>query len=126
RRTLEIFRDTLAYEHKCFSRSSQGGAPRYAFVHGNWALANSANGKFCGVDSEMQILADTGCYADLTLPSAPDVSQVPRINAIYECGHPLDQSSPHRSGPSLRVGSQPALPIILTGPLMFDWRQRKP
>lgn len=50
--------------------------PRYCFVHGNWALANSALGKFCGVDNEMQILAETGCYMDCTMPSAPDITQV--------------------------------------------------
>jgi hypothetical protein len=124
RHALETFRDTLAEEHKCLSRESLDGPPKYAFVHGNWALANSAGGKFCGVDSEMQILADTGCYADFTLPSAPDQSQVPRINAIYHCGHPLTEAQPHRSGPSLRVGEKPTRPIIFTGPLVFDWTRR--
>lgn len=96
----------------------------YGFVHGNWALANSAGGRWCGVDSELQILAETGCYADFTLPSVPYQSQVPRINAIYECGYPLDQAKPHRGGASLAVGGQPALPIIIEGPLVFDWSRR--
>lgn len=122
---LETFRDRLAEEHKCLSRENDQGLPMYAFVHGNWALANSANGSCCGVDSEMQILAETGCYADLTLPSAPDVSQVSRINAIYQCGHPLGERKPHRSGPSLRAGDHPTLPLIFTGPLVFDWGRRK-
>ena len=125
RRALETFRDILAEEHQCLSRESADAAPKYAFVHGNWALANSARGRFCGVDSEMQILAETGCYADLTLPSAPDVSQMPRINAIYQCGHPLHEAMPHRSGPAVRVGDQPQLPVIFTGPLVFDWSRRK-
>lgn len=124
RASLAEFRDVLAEEHGCLSRGAGDSSPRYAFVHGNWALANSAGGRFCGVDSEMQILADTGCYADLTLPSVPFQSQVPRINAIYQCGHRLDQARPHRSGPSLRAGQAPALPIIFTGPLVFDWTRR--
>lgn len=124
RRALETFRDLLADEHQCLSRSEGKGTPMYAFVHGNLALGNSAGGKYCGVDSEMQILADTGCYADFTLPSAPDRSQVPRLNAIYECGHPLFEQSPHRSGPNLRVGHKPRLPVLFTGPLVFDWRRR--
>jgi hypothetical protein len=124
RRVLEDFRDVLVEEHKCLSREKETGARRYAFVHGNWALANSAGGRFCGVDEEMQILADTGCYADLTLPSAPDQSQVPRINAIYQCNGPLDERRPHRKGPNLRVGDRPKLPVIFTGPLVFDWRRR--
>lgn len=121
---LTTFRDLLAEEHKCLSREHSGASPKYGFVHGNWALANSAGGRFCGVDSEMQILADTGCYADFTLPSVPFQSQVPRINAIYQCGHPLTEAKPHRSGPSLKVGGSLSLPIIFNGPLVFDWTRR--
>jgi hypothetical protein len=125
RRVLEEFRDRLAEDHQCLSRMEGVKTPMYAFVHGNFALANSAGGKYCGVDEEMQILAETGCYIDMTLPSAPDRSQVPRLNAIYECGHPFHQARPHRSGPSLRVGRRPKLPVLLTGPLSFDWSRRK-
>jgi hypothetical protein len=124
RHMLETFRDTLAEEHKCLSREEPASQPKYGFVHGNWALANSAGGRFCGVDSEMQILADTGCYADFTLPSVPFQSQVPRINAIYQCGHSLVEAQPHRSGRSLRVGDKLQLPLIFTGPLVFDWTRR--
>lgn len=124
KRALVTFRDLLAEEHRCLSRRESGGVPMYAFVHGNLALGNSAGGKYCGVDSEMQILAETGCYADLTLPSAPDESQVPRINAIYECGHPLIERKPHRSGPQLRIGVRPHLPVLLTGPLVLNWRRK--
>jgi len=123
RRTLASFRDVLAEKHRCLSRWEGVGPPMYAFVHGNWALANSGGGRFCGVDSEMQILAETGCYADLTLPSAPDRSQVPRINAIYQCGRPLTERSPHYSGPDLRVGHAPRLPVLLSGPLILYWKR---
>jgi hypothetical protein len=78
------------------------GSPAYAFVHGNLALGNSAGGKFCGVDEELQILAETGCYADMTLPSAPDESQIPMINQIYECGLPLTKKC--RTARQRRVG----------------------
>jgi hypothetical protein len=126
RKVLVEFRDIIAYEHRCLSWESPDESPRYAFVHGNWALGNSAGGKWCGVDSELQILADTGCYADLTLPSAPHISQVRRINAIYTAGNDLMQRSPHRSGPSVRVNDTPLqLPILITGPLLFDWSYLK-
>ena len=88
------------------------GPPRYAFVHGNWALANSAQGKFCGVDDEMQILAETGCYGDFTLP-APSSAQVRKINAIYECSLPLNRRAPHRRGRDLQSGRPPKIfPLI--------------
>jgi hypothetical protein len=124
RRALIEFRDILASEHKCLSREKGDQTPRYGFVHGNWALANSSGGRFCGVDSEMQILQDTGCYGDFTLPSVPYQSQVPRINAIYECGRPLNTRAPHRSGKNVSVGSTPQLPLIFTGPLVFNWKRR--
>jgi hypothetical protein len=124
RRALVEFRDLLAEEHGCLSREEPGGQPRYAFVHGNLALANSAGGRFCGVDTEMRVLAETGCYADMTLPAAPQQPQVPRLNAVYECGRPLEEPVPHRTGPSLRVGRRPQLPVIFTGPLVFNWSRR--
>lgn len=124
RHQLEDFRNALAEEHKCLSQVDGVGSPRYAFVHGNWALANSAGGKNCGVDSEMQILAETGCYADFTLPSVPYETQVPRINAIYQCGGAQDKKRPHRKGRNLRVMHKPLLPVLFTGPLVFNWQRR--
>jgi len=125
RKTLIEFRDCLAEEHKCLSRLDGRGAPMYAFVHGNLALANSCGGKYCGVDSEMQILQDTGCYADMTLPSVPGETQVPVFNQIYECALPLAEKAPHRAGVRVRVsGNQPKLPLIFTGPLVLNWTRR--
>lgn len=125
RKTLTEFRDCLAQEHNLLSRFAGESQPKFAFVHGNLALANSAGGRFCGVDEEMRILQETGCYLDLTLPSAPDQSQVPMLNQIYECGESLDEKIPHRTGRAVSVfGEQPQLPLILTGPLVFNWTRR--
>ena len=124
RRTIVEFRDRLV-SHGCLSRWDGAGPPRYAFVHGNWALANSAGGRACGVDDEMQILAETGCYADLTLPSAPDIAQVLKINSIYECRLPLNRRAPHRRGADLRVGRPPERwPIMVQGPLGLNFERR--
>jgi len=127
RRQLLEFRDILANQHGCLSRWQSAGEPRYAFVHGNWALANSCAGRFCGVDEEMQILAETGCYADLTLPSAPSPAQIAKTNALYECGLPLECRAPHRRGRSLRRGRAPRVfPLMLQGPLGLRWGQGGP
>lgn len=121
RRQLVSFRDTLAEEHGCLSYLDGFGMPRYAFVHGNFALANSAGGRGCGVDSEMQILADTGCYADMTLPTAvPHPAQTAKINSLYECKLPLWSRAPQRRGRDLESGRAPrAFPLIIQGPLMI-------
>lgn len=124
RRQLMEFRDALAM-HGCLSRMDGLGPPRYAFVHGNFALANSGQGRACGVDEEMQLLAETGCYADLTLPSAPNVSQTAKINSLYECALPLDRRAPHRKGRDLKSGRAPQIfPLIIQGPLMLNFARR--
>jgi hypothetical protein len=116
---LVALRDALV-ARGCLSRDFGIGEPRYGFVHGNWALANSDHGHFCGVDDEMQILADTGCYADFTLP-APSAAQIGKINAIYECALPLDRAAPQRRGFDLRCGRKPLIfPLLIQGPLMLD------
>src|SRR4030095_9237255 len=56
----------------------------YAFIHGNLALDNGlGNPKFCGVDDELTVLEETGCYADFSMPTAPEKSQARKVNAIY-------------------------------------------
>lgn len=124
RRTLVEFRDALA-TRGCLSREDRTGPVRYGFVHGNWALANSDHGRFCGVDEEMQILADTGCYADFTLP-APSSAQISKINALYECALPMNERAPHRQGLDLERGRAPRrFPLMIQGPLMVDFGRRR-
>jgi hypothetical protein len=124
RRQLTEFRDRLAHDHGCLCYWDNPTQPRYAFVHGNFALANSNHGIGCGVDSEMQILAETGCYADMTLPSgAYHGAQTSKINSIYECGLPLEEQAPHRRGRDLERGRAAQIfPIMVQGPLLLDFR----
>ncbi|HSZ61488.1 MAG TPA: hypothetical protein VK828_06805 [Terriglobales bacterium] len=122
RRVLTEFRDRLAFRHRCLSFEEGSEQPRYCFVHGNFALANSAGGRFCGVDSEMQLLAETGCYADFTLPTGVfHPAQTAKINSMYECGGALDQAAPHQTGIDLAAGRTPRVfPLIVQGPLLMD------
>ncbi len=123
RHTLASFRDALAFEHGCLSSVDGEARPRFAFVHGNFALANSAGGFGCGVDEEMQVLAETGCFADLTMPTAPfHPSQGAKINSLYECGPPPNEPAAYRSGPDLACGRIPKkFPLMIQGPLMFSF-----
>ena len=129
RRTLIAFRDALAFRHGCLAFEEGSQIPKYVFAHGNFALANSAGGALCGVDSEMAVLAETGCYADMTLPAAPGhPAQTAKINSLYECALPLTQAAPHRRGRDLRVSHAPStFPLIVHGPLTVDFgRSAKP
>jgi SAM-dependent methyltransferase len=123
RRQLLEFRDLLAFEHGALSYLDGMGAPRYGFVHGNFALANSAGGHNCGVDSEMQVLADTGCYGDFTFP--PGLyhrAHIAKINSLYECFLPLARAGAHCKGQDLQVGRPPRIfPLMVEGPLMLSF-----
>lgn len=116
------FRDALAFEHGCLSCVDGDADPRFAFVHGNFSLANSAGGLDCGVDEEMQLLAETGCFADLTFPTSSfHPSQPAKINSLYECGLPLSQRAAFRFGSDLTCGRIPKkFPLMVQGPLMLS------
>jgi hypothetical protein len=64
----------------------QDGRTVFAFIHGNWALDNShPQGKWCGLNGEIALLRDLGCYGDFTMPSAPSPTQSRIVNRIYWC-----------------------------------------
>lgn len=123
RRQLVEFRDALVFNHGSLCFIDGSDQPRYAFVHGNFALANSAGGYACGVDNEMEILAETGCYADFTMPTAAfHPAQIGKVNSLYECGLPLNTQAPHRKGRDLHLNRPlEKFPIIVQGPLMLDF-----
>ena len=57
------------------------GRLAFGFIHGNWALDNGRpDGRWCGVNDEISLLRDLGCYADFTMPAAPDPSQGGPVN----------------------------------------------
>jgi hypothetical protein len=91
-------------KHGHFSRAPDG-KPRYGFIHGNWCLANSRrDGRWCGVDAELPLLFETGCYADFTFPSAPDETQPNIVNQIYWPEDDLARSRAHERGTPSKVG----------------------
>ena len=110
-------------EHGHLPRDAEGRL-RYAFIHGNWSLANSRrDGRWCGVDAELPVLFDTGCYADLTFPAAPSECQPPWVNAIYWPSGDLSRRRAHESGQPARVGFRYRDRILMiTGPLALSRR----
>jgi hypothetical protein len=100
---------------------------RYAFIHGNWSLDNSrADGRWCGVNNELQILRETGCYADFTLPSAPSETQTRKINSIYYATDDPHRPKSHDTGVDVRVGGEASGDLLLVqGPLALNWQNRK-
>jgi hypothetical protein len=96
---------------------SEQGRKRYGFIHGDWALDNSLGGHFCGVNDEIQILSETGCYADFTFPSL-NASNPKQINSIYYAKDDPDQPKSHSTGhPVCRFGERRGDLMIIQGPL---------
>jgi hypothetical protein len=127
RRTLIDYKKMLAEKHGLLSRDKATGEIKYGFIHGNWALDNSRpDGHWCGVNNELTILQETGCYADFTLPSAPDVTQTAKINSIYYAVGKPGKSKAHNSGIDAWAGrkNQPGL-LLVQGPLTLNWHDRK-
>lgn len=127
REKLLRFKEILAGRHGLLARDRTTGVIRYGFIHGNWALDNSRpDGRWCGVNNELDVLRETGCYADFTLPSAPSPTQTRKINSIYYAvDDPLRPRS-HDWGQDVGSGAEPPRALLLVqGPLVLDWRRRK-
>lgn len=107
-------------EHGHLSRADRGGF-RWAFIHGNWSLANGRpDGRWCGVDDELPVLHALGCYADLTFPSAPDPCQPDKVNQIYWPVGDLTRRRSYERGERARVGAyHDDRLLMITGPLAF-------
>jgi len=58
------------------------GKKKFAFIHGDWSLDNSLGLGICGINNEISILRDCGCYADFTFPSLGK-AQPAFINKVY-------------------------------------------
>jgi len=127
RRKLEEFKRTLVERHGLLSRDRHTGEVAYGFIHGNWALDNSRpDGRMCGVNNELNILRETGCYADFTLPSAPNPTQTRKINSIYYAQGQPGQCKSHDTGVDVGCGPAPDRALLMIqGPLLFNWGKRK-
>lgn len=103
-------------------------ALRYAFIHGDWALNNSRNDpSFCGIDNEISILLETGCYADLTFPAFLMESQPRIVSSIYYAhGSGEIGKKAYDRGRLAQVGitDQDGL-LMIQGPLGILWDERK-
>ncbi len=106
----------------------RGGRPAWCFVHGNWALDNShPDGRYCGLDNELTLLAELGCVADFTLPAAPSPCQTRTVNTIYRAIDDPDRPRSHEHGTRVTPGSAgpPGL-LMVQGPLTLRRHQRRP
>lgn len=127
RESISRFCRILHERHGALPRDPADGRLRFGFIHGNWCLDNSRkDGRWCGLNNELTLLRELGCYADFTLPSAPSDTQTATSNAIYYATDDPARPRSHDRGVPVRVGGRPCGDLmIVQGPLGLNWRERK-
>ena len=103
------------------------GRPAFGFVHGNWALDNSrveGGRNYCGVNNELQVLAEAGCYADFTFPAWPQRAQPRQTNSIfYAIDDPARPKSYDQGVEACLAKDGKGDLLLIQGPLMGFRRQ---
>jgi hypothetical protein len=127
RERLLQFKSLFRERHGLLPHRKDNGEVKYGFIHGNWALDNSRpDGRWCGVNNELDVLRETGCYADFTLPSAPSPTQTRKINSIYYAVDDPHRPMSHNWGQDVGAGEPPPNSLLLIqGPLLLNWRDRR-
>jgi len=102
------------------------GKPTFGFIHGNWALDNSRpDGRWCGLNDEIRLLRDLGCYADFTMPSGDSPTQARLVNTIYYCNGAPDRPKSYDDGVPVTPGGRVEGDLLMIpGPIGMRWRDR--
>ena len=119
---LSRFTQTLHARHGLLRQHE--GRVAFGFIHGNWALDNGRpDGRWCGVNDEISLLRDLGCYADFTMPAAPDPAQGGPVNTIFRVTDDPRRPRSYETGVPVVPGT-PAVGdlTLITGPLGVLWR----
>jgi hypothetical protein len=123
RSRLASFTTTLVERHGLLSRHADGSVA-YAFIHGDWALDNGGlDASTCGVNDELTVLRETGCYADLTMPAVPNPAQSRVVNRIYYAQDDPDRPRSYDTGVPAGVNRRPPADglLLIEGPLRIWW-----
>ncbi|HEY2153307.1 MAG TPA: hypothetical protein VGH34_21045 [Vicinamibacterales bacterium] len=105
---------------------TRSGQTAFAFIHGNESLDN-ADGEYCGVNTELRVLHDLGCFADFTFPSLYHRSQPSTVNTVYAArddDRPKSYNTPYPLS-DLRDGAADL--AIFQGPVILapTWNPRR-
>ena len=95
---------TSEHGHISARAPTAGRATPSSTATGAWPT-RGADGRWCGVDDELPLLFDAGCYADFTFPSAPDETQPSIVNQIYWPTGDLGAPTRLRARGAARVGT---------------------
>jgi len=101
------------------------GSHRFGFVHGDWSLDNARGNAICGVNDEITILKECGCYADFTFPSLGK-PQPATINKIYYVKDDPDRPKSYNYGKELKAGGAPWGDLLMIqGIIGLRWKKNQ-
>lgn len=118
------FLETLDRRHGLLRRHA--GRLAFGFIHGNWALDNSRpDGRWCGLNNELTLLRDLGCYADFTMPSGASPTQGRILNTIYWATDDPERPRSYDHGAAVEPGKPAAGDLLMVpGPFCVRWTER--
>jgi hypothetical protein len=121
---ISRFTETLVSRHGLLRKYK--GKVVFGFIHGLWALDNSRpDGRFCGLNNEITLLRDLGCYADFTMPSGASPTQARFINAIYWAVDDPAKPKSYDTGIPVTPGSTATGDLLMIpGPFGLRWAER--
>ena len=88
---------------------------RYGLVHGMYALA-AGDSRYCRAVEELDVLMETGCYADFTFPDIQTPAQPAQVNSIYYA-LTSGQPKPYDRGLESAVGMRRQGLLMIPGPM---------
>jgi hypothetical protein len=118
------FTQTLVVRHGLLRKHH--GKITFGFIHGLWALDNSRpDGRFCGLNNELSLLCDLGCYADFTMPSGASPTQARLLNTIYWAVDDPGKPKSYDTGiPVIPGGAYKGDLLMIPGPFGLRWAER--
>ncbi len=120
---IGMFCETLTKRHGLLRKVD--GRIKFGFIHGNWALDNSLEGRWCGLNDEITILRELGCYADFTMPSGASPSQARLVNSVYWCTDDPTAPKSYDWGTPVCAGEGTSGDLLMIpGPFGLRWRER--
>jgi len=121
---ISRFTETLFSRHGLLRKHK--GKVTFGFIHGLWALDNSRpDGRYCGLNNEITLLRDLGCYADFTMPSGASATQSRLINTIYWAVDDPAKPKSYDTGVPVIAGRRASGDLLMIpGPLGLRWVQR--
>jgi hypothetical protein len=117
------FQETLFHRHGLLRKRE--GKISFGFIHGNWALDNALpEGRWCGLNNELTLLEDLGCYADFTMPCGNSPAQARMVNQIYWAVDDPQRAKSYDRGIPVLPGLSPVGLLMIPGPLGLRWAER--